>query len=66
MKKVKGDFYGDDYEPIESTYLGTEDRAGLYHSWLEKGKQDGKQRNYISEALRKTKTGGGKEAEKQK
>lgn len=66
MKKGKGDFYGDDYEPIESTYLGTEDRAGLYRSWLEKGEQDGERRNYISEALRKTKTGGGKEAEKQK
>ena len=66
MKKGKGDFYGDDYEPIKSTYLGAEERAGVYRSWLQEGEQDGERRNYISEALRKTKTGGGKEAEKQK
>ena len=66
MKKGKGDFYGDDYEPIKSEYLDETSRAGLYRSWLEKGEQDGERRNYISEALRKTKTGGGKEAEKQK
>ena len=62
----EGDFYGDDYNPIQSEYLDETSRAGLYRSWLEKGEQDGERRNYISEALRKTKTGGGKEAEKQK
>ena len=62
----KGDFYGYDYNPIQSEYLDETSRAGLYRSWLEKGEQDGERRNYISEALRKTKTGGGKEAEKQK
>ena len=49
----KGDFYGDDYEPIKSTYLGAEERAGVYRSWLQEGEQDGERRNYISEALRK-------------
>ena len=53
MKKGKGDFYGDDYNPIQSEYLDETSRAGLYRSWLEKGEQDGERRNYISEALRK-------------
>lgn len=66
MKKGKEDFYGDDYEPIQSEYLDEKTRARIYRSWLEKGEQDGERRNYISEALRKTKTGGEKEAEKQK
>lgn len=62
----KGDFYGDDYEPIQSEYLDEKTRARIYRSWLESELRDGERRNYISEALRKTKTGGGKEAEKQK
>ena len=66
IKKGKGDFYGTNYEPIQSEYLDETSRAGLYRSWLEKGEQDGERCNYIAEALRKTKTGGGKEAEKQK
>lgn len=66
MKKGKGDFYGDDYNPIQSEYLDEKTRARIYRSWLESELWDGERRNYISEALRKTKTGGGKEAEKQK
>ena len=66
MKKGKGDFYGDDYNPIQSEYLDEKARSRLYRSWLDTELRDGKLRDYISEALRKTKTGGGKEAEKQK
>lgn len=52
--------------PIQSEYLDERSRSGLYRSWLESELRDGEWRNYISEALRKTKTGGEKEAEKQK
>ena len=46
MKKGKGDFYGDDYNPIQSEYLDETSRAGLYRSWLEKGEQDGERRKW--------------------
>ena len=62
----EGDFYGDDCNPIQSEYLDEKTRARIYRAWLESELWDGERRNYISEALRKTKTGGGKEAEKQK
>lgn len=53
MKKGKGDFYGDDYEPIKSTYLGAEERAGVYRSWLESELWDGRLCDYIAESLQK-------------
>ena len=53
MKKGKGDFYGDDYNPIQSEYLDETSRAGLYRSWLESELRDGERRNYIAESLQK-------------
>ena len=53
MKKGKGDFYGDDCNPIQSEYLDEKTRARNYRSWLESELRDGERRNYISEALRK-------------
>lgn len=46
-------FYGTDYNAVQSEYLDERSRAGLYRSWLEEGKQDGQLRDYISESLRK-------------
>ena len=53
MKKGKGDFYGDDYNPIQSEYLDEKTRARNYRSWLESELRDGELRDYISESLRK-------------
>ena len=53
MKKGKGEFYGDDYNPIQSEYLDEKTRARNYRSWLESELRDGELRDYISESLRK-------------
>lgn len=53
MKKGKGDFYGDDYNPIQSEYLDETSRAGLYRSWLESELRDGRLCDYIAESLQK-------------
>ena len=53
MKKGKGDFYGDDCNPIQSEYLDETSRAGLYRSWLESELRDGELCDYIAESLQK-------------
>lgn len=53
MKKGKGDFYGDDYNPIQSEYLDEKTRARIYRAWLESELRDGERRNYIAESLQK-------------
>ena len=49
----EGDFYGDDYNPIQSEYLDEKTRARIYRSWLESELRDGRLCDYIAEALRK-------------
>ena len=53
MKKGKGDFYGDDYNPIQSEYLDEKTRARIYRSWLESELRDGELCDYIAESLQK-------------
>ena len=53
MKKGKGDFYGDDCNPIQSEYLDEKTRARIYCAWLESELWDVRLCDYIAESLQK-------------